>query len=89
MLDALDAANEDVLSEITAEIETLQEEIKADVLACGLTQNGDRYQAVYYRGRVTWDTKQLDIIAAQMPIINSCRKVGSPYVVIKAHGATS
>ncbi len=69
---------------VEADVVALEAEIKSDTLACGKTQDGLRYHAIYFHGRVSWNTEQLDTIAKIMPIIDQCRKTGDPYVVIKA-----
>ena len=61
----------------------LQERIKAEVLRVGETVTGSFKQAVYQRGRVTWDTKGLDGFAVAHPEVATFRKQGDPIVVIK------
>lgn len=82
-LAALDHSYTDMDEELDQEIKALEDSIRQDVLSCGLTQQGQHINAVYFRGRVTWDTKRLDILSTQMPQIAECRKAGAPYVTIQ------
>lgn len=82
------------LAEIDAECQTtigslndgmtqLEAEIKAEVIQAGASVKGANLQAVYNKGRVTWDTKALDGYAAGHPEIMPFRKVGDPSVSIR------
>lgn len=62
----------------------LQDKIKREVLQYGGTVTGSFKQAVYQKGRITWDTKGLDGFAVAHPEIGAFRKQGDPSVVIKA-----
>jgi len=62
----------------------LEGEIKALVIADGVSVKGTRLHAVYSRGRVTWDSKSLDGYAVAHPELASFRKEGEPSVTIRA-----
>ena len=64
-------------------IASIESEIKADVITAGATCKGANLQAVYTKGRITWDTKALDGYAAAHPEIQPFRKEGSPSVSIR------
>ena len=74
-VDALNSRN-------TALIDT----VKGEVLATGQTLNGSYHQAVFTKGRVSWDTKALDGYAAAHPEVATFRKEGQPSVSIRARG---
>src|SRR5512134_2474490 len=59
-LDALDAEYAPLLAAAEARLEALKEEIKSDVLEHGASVRGGRFQAVFSRGRITWDTHALE-----------------------------
>ncbi len=58
----------------------LEAEIKAEVIAAGASVKSERLQAIYMRGRVSWDTKALEGVAATIPQIAKFRKEGEPSV---------
>lgn len=64
-------------------IRKLTEEIKAEIKALGASVKGDHYQAVYVRGRVTWDTSKMDGYAVGHPEVLFMRKEGDPSVTIR------
>ena len=68
---------------VAANIATLTTEVKADVIAAGSTVKGAHLQAVFSKGRVSWDTKALDGYAAAHPEITPFRKEGEPSVSIR------
>jgi len=85
----LDALNAEVGPQLTAAqdaIATITEEIKAATLQGGQSVKGGRFQAVYAKGRVSWDTKALDGYAAAHPEVAQFKKVGEPSVSIRANG---
>lgn len=61
----------------------LEGEIKSTVLAAGLSVKSDNYQAVYVKGRISWDSKSLGGYAAAHPEIEQFKKVSDPSVRIK------
>lgn len=64
-------------------IQALETEIKTEVASVGSSVKGDHIQAVYTKGRVSWDTKALDGYATAHPEIAQFRKVGEPSVAIR------
>ncbi len=62
----------------------LESEIKAEVLKQGPSVKSDNgYQAVYSKGRITWDTKALNGYALAHPEIEKLRNPGKPSVSIR------
>ncbi len=61
----------------------LEQQIKDAVVEEGETVDGVLYQAVFNKGRVTWDTGILDGLAIAIPELNQARKQGEPFVVVK------
>jgi hypothetical protein len=68
---------------VDANIVTLMDEIKAEVIAAGATVKGGVYMAVWNKGRTTWDSKKLDGMASLIPQLNDARKVGEPTVTFR------
>ena len=64
-------------------IETLTAEIKSDILTFGASAKGAHLQAVWNKGRVSWDTKALDAVVALHPELAQFRKEGEPSVTIR------
>jgi hypothetical protein len=65
------------------EADTLTEAIKQQVISAGATIKGSVLQAVFIKGRVTFDTKALEGYAAAHPEIEKFKKVGEPSVTIR------
>ena len=63
-------------------IKELEEEIKSDTLGLGQTVKGSGFQAVWTKGRVTWDSKGLSTYSDAHPEILNYRKEGKPFVRI-------
>jgi hypothetical protein len=82
-LDALDAEYNPLFESSTARVATLETEIKSDVLQHGASVKGSRLYAVFNRGRVSWDTKELDHYAATHPEIVTFRKQGNPSISLR------
>jgi hypothetical protein len=68
---------------LTQNITELELAVKQGVLQYGTSVKGDRLQAVFARGRVTWDTQNLDLYARAHPEVNRFRKVGTPSVSLR------
>lgn len=79
----IDAEMQPAIEAARAGVDALTAEIKAAVLAHGATVKGERLQAVWAKGRVSWDTKALDGYAAGHPEIVPFRKEGDPSVSIR------
>lgn len=71
------------LEEIQEEAMDLEAEIKELGLQAGETISGDRYQAVFNKGRVGWDNATLLAWAELMPSIMNAKKQGKPYISLK------
>lgn len=79
----IDAEQQTALDAIKGGIDSLTAEIKAEVVGMGATVKGDHLQAVWTKGRVSWDTKALDGYAAGHPELLPFRKEGDPSVSIR------
>ncbi len=89
-LDALDTEFEPLLNLTQERIAQLEAEIRQDVLKHGASVRGNSLHAVYYRGRVSWNTRGLDEYASTHPEIVEFRTQGEPGVqlrVVKPSGA--
>ena len=67
----------------TANIEALEAEVKAETLAHGESVRGPGIQAVWNKGRQTWDSKGLASYGEAHPEILQFRKEGEPSVTIR------
>lgn len=88
-LEALEAEYAPSIEAVTARIAALEDEIKGAVLRSGATVKGSRLQAVYYHGRVRWDSKGLDSYRKAHPEIDRFCSYGKASVslrVIKLEG---
>jgi hypothetical protein len=61
----------------------LTEEIKVVVVKSGESVKGQKLQAIFAKGRTTWDTRALEGYAVGHPEINALKKVGDPSVSIR------
>lgn len=66
-----------------ANIATLEATIKAEVLAGAESVKGAHYQAVWNKGRQSWDDKGLTAYAESHPEVMQFRKQGEPSVTIR------
>jgi hypothetical protein len=82
-LDALDDEFKPLLNVSEQRIEELEEEIRQEVLKHGATVKGARVQAIYFKGRVSWDTHSLDRYAAAHPEVMQFRKQGEPSIQLR------
>ncbi len=64
-------------------IAELTEQIKRDVLINGATVKGSFLMAVYNKGRVSWDSKQLEGMMAIIPGLVNARKEGEPSITLR------
>lgn len=62
---------------------SLEAEIRAEVVAGGVTVKGSHLMAVWNKGRVSWDGKKLDGMLAIIPQLAAARKEGDPTVSIR------
>lgn len=82
-LDELDTEYKPVMEAAQGNIADLESQIKETVKTGGATVKGKYFQAVYVRGRVSWDTKALDGYAIAHPEIAAMRKEGEPSVSLR------
>ena len=82
-LDEIEAEFAPQFEAVDANTTALEAEIKADVIQAGATVKAAHLQAVFTKGRVSWDTKALDGYAAAHPEIAPFRKEGAPSVSIR------
>lgn len=85
-LDALDTEYQPLLDAAQANAATLEGEIKNDVLLGGKTVSNDVYQAVYMKGRVSWDNDGINTYAQSHPDVLKFRKTGNPTVTLRTVG---
>ena len=89
----VEAALADIDAEFTPKLDAVAEKIaaleadaKTAVLAEGATVKGGALQAVYSKGKTTWDGKKLDGMMSIIPQLGDARKVGEPSVSIRKVG---
>ena len=68
---------------VNNKIDDLQAEIRIDVLEFGSTVNATYLQAVWNKGRVSWNTKGLDGYMVAHPELEQFRRQGKPSVSIR------
>jgi hypothetical protein len=83
-LEALTAEYQPLFDTSQERIAALTEEIKQEVARHGASVRGAHLQAVYSRGRVTWDTKGLDRYAIEHPEVIRFRRQGQPSVSLRS-----
>jgi hypothetical protein len=66
-----------------ASVQALEEEIKAETLQHGESVRGSAFQAVWTKGRLSWDGKGLTTYSESHPDILLFRKEGEPSVAIR------
>ncbi|RPI87751.1 MAG: hypothetical protein EHM41_03820 [Chloroflexi bacterium] len=71
------------LEVVKANIEGLECEIKQDAVEEGASVRGQFLQAVWNRGRTSWDNEGLEKYAQMHPEILSYKKQGSPFIAIR------
>lgn len=67
-------------------IAALEEQAKQAVLREGKTVKSDYIQAVYQKGRVSWDSKKLEGLMMIVPQLENARTVGEPSVILRKGG---
>ncbi len=82
-LDALDLEFRPVLDAAEENAEALEAEIKNDVLLRGESLRGGVYQAVYVKGRISWDSHGIDEYARSHPEVLKFRREGQPSVTLR------
>jgi len=61
----------------------LEAQIKAAVIENGASVKGAHLQAVYTKGRVSWDSKRLEGLIIVLPQLADCRTIGAPSVSLR------
>lgn len=79
-LEELQRQQAEAVAAIEASAARLQDEAENLVKLAGQSVKGERLQAVYNAGRVTWDSKRLEGYAVAHPEVSAFRKVGEPFV---------
>lgn len=74
--------NQDI-DRLQGQAQTLEAEIKAEVLSLGASVKGMDLQAVYSKGRVSWDDRGLSGYALGVPAILQFRTEGKPSVSLR------
>jgi hypothetical protein len=64
-------------------IKKLTEDIKADLKITKHTVNGKFFQAIYVKGRTSWNNDMLDGMICLVPQLEQARKIGEPSVTIR------
>lgn len=82
-LDALEAEYTPLFDAAAERTAALEAEIRAEVLANGASVRGSRVQAVFARGRTSWDTAGLDAYAADHPEVQDFKRQGAPSVSLR------
>jgi len=83
-LDAASAEFAPRLALASEEVAALENEIKSEVKAQGKSVKGSRWQFVFAKGRVSWNTNALDAYAADHPEVAQFKTVGKPIVSVRA-----
>lgn len=81
----LDAYDSDV-NALRAEADRVETEVRNAALSLGSTIKGHRLQAVWGKGRTSWDGKLLEGYAIAFPEILKAQKIGEPSVSIRVVG---
>ena len=88
-LDALEAEFEPALDAAEANRAALEAEIRNDVLLRGESLRGGMYQAIYMKGRVSWDAIGMNEYARDHPEVLRFRKESQPSVTLRVTGKKS
>jgi phage host-nuclease inhibitor protein Gam len=79
----IEAEFSDKAAGVTENISKMEAEVKQAVLDNGSSVKGNALQAVFTKGRVSWDTKSLDGYVVAHPELLPFRKEGEPSVSIR------
>jgi len=85
-LDTLEAEYQPVLDAAQENASALEAEIKNDVLLGGESVVTDVFQALYVKGRVSWDNEGISNYARSHPEVLKFRKEGQPSVSLRMAG---
>jgi phage host-nuclease inhibitor protein Gam len=82
----IDAEFADKVAAVDQNIAELTAQIKEAVIQNGSSVKGTHLQAVYTKGRVSWNTKLLEGLAMVIPQVNEAKIIGEPSVSIRKIG---
>jgi hypothetical protein len=82
-LDAIEIEFQPVLEAAEGNAAALEAEIKNDVLLRGESLRGGAYQAIYMKGRISWDSVGMNEYARDHPDVLRFRKEGQPSVSLR------
>ena len=85
-LDALEEEYAPLLEAAQANAAQLEGEIKNDVLLRGASVQGAQFQAIYVKGRVSWDNAGMSDYASAHPDVLKFKKEGQPSVSLRTVG---
>jgi hypothetical protein len=85
-LDALDEEYTPLIEGAENNAALLEAEIKNDVLLRGESVRNENFQAIYTRGRISWDSEGIGKYALVHPEILKFRKEGQPTVSLRLSG---
>jgi hypothetical protein len=93
VLDKIEQAAAEIEAEFADQVEDVNEriveteaQVRADVVTLGQSVKVNGLQAVYMKGRVTWDAKALDGYALGHPELFAFRREGEPSVSLRNVG---
>ena len=84
MLAEIDVEFNQKTAPLTLENEHLMAQVKSSVIEKGETLTGSWHQAVFMRGRISWDSKGLAGFSVAHPEIQVFQHVGDPSVSVKS-----
>ena len=79
----IDAEFAGKVEDVKEKADALEAEIRQAVIECGATVKGTFLQALWVKGRVSWDGKSLEGYMAAHPEIAAFRKQGEPSCTIR------
>jgi len=85
-LDAIEAEFKPALDAAETNTGALETEIKNDILLRGESLRGSMYQAIYMKGRISWDAVGMNEYARDHPEVLQFRREGQPNVTLRAAG---
>ena len=88
-LDAIDAEFKPALDAAETNAAALEAAIKNDVMLRGESLRGSTYQAIYTRGRISWDAAAMNDYARDHPEVLPFRKEGQPSVSLRLASTAS
>jgi len=83
-LEALEAEFAPIIEPADQRVRDLEQEVRDMVLKYGASVKGTRLQAVYAKGRTSWDTRGLSTYALRHPEVLEYQKIGEPSISIRA-----